>query len=361
MTIDLHIDRRVDEAYGILVDPFNLDAQYERIELGDDCVLQSDYFSTEKVMGSFTPLWLPDFSRRILRIYYKTTLGSETQTYKLETMFMDRKDIKFSEGAKTRSVDLHSANWRYTNLGSISGSTHPAKERMLSYIEADMTQYLSTPKQFYIAPGVNTNKTFGKEVVLKKDDSHFTLYNVIADLLGCGSVDCDEHGRNVLKPYVTPAKRPIIWTFEDGANCQYEDEMTISPGSGSVPTHYFVRNGDNGQIYRAIIPQTSPYSYSRTGRIDHVIYEHKGLGNAAAYQAKANEYMNRALSFAITVEISHYFAPIRHGDVVRFIRKETGTDIRGMVYAMDRECSKPGIPTRTVLGVVGGGLGNVYP
>ena len=98
----------------------------------------------------------------------------------------------------------------------------------------------------------------------------------------------------------------------------------------------------------------------------HVVadYVHNELGEAAdkgiqaAVNRKCNEYYERMLSLAVSVQIEHPYAPVSPGDAVRFRRGSA--DFVGIVHAMQTELSE-GLMTKTSIDVIGGALGEIYP
>jgi hypothetical protein len=357
--IDFRADRRTDDIYGVLVDPWRLDDEYQRVEIGDDGQLSFNYYTDEKVSGHIEPLDFPDVNNRMLRIYCDMTKGSETERVKVGTFFMRRRDIGYAVGAKTRRIELHSMNYRFIPDATNNNIFTRAGAVALDWLKERIGIYSSAA--IYAAPGVDKAKTFvGSVAAGKAGRPYLEVLNYVADYLGCGSVDVDSHGRQVFAPYVVPANRPVIWTFIDNENCQYEDEIIISSSEDDVPTGIKVYNPADNTYYYRELPDWSPYSRQMRGRYVHAYYTHPDLGNAAAYNKKADEYYAAMLSTAVSIEISHYFAPIKHGDAVRFIRQETNTDVVGVVHAIDMSLV-PGLPCRTVLDIVNGALGNVYP
>ncbi|MDR1421357.1 MAG: hypothetical protein LBI64_00630 [Coriobacteriales bacterium] len=358
--IDLRKANRSDRVYGVLVHPHNIDDEYDEIDLGEGAVLNYNYYSDERVTGSFCPINFPDINNRLLRIYYETEIDGERERMELETLFMRRRSIAYAAGAKDRDVELHSRIYRWvTDYLAKDVMWHPTTPAInhLNFYFNDLDEAM-----MYYDPAVNIQKKPASSVCTSKVGEKFLkTINFVADYIGAGALDVDTHGKLVMKPYLAPADRPVVWTFVDDENCMYADELTIDSLEDDIPSGINVYSSKNGGMARRMeLPSSSPYSYYQRGRRVHAYYRHDELETSDQVAAKCKEYYDRMLSLVVSVEISHYFAPIRHGDAVRFVRAETGTDVVGIVHAMDREL-KPGIPTRTVLDIVNGALGNVYP
>ena len=353
--MDFRLSGAKDSFYGELVTP-DLAVNLGRVEV-PEFTLNWSYYSDEKRTGSFTAIDFPDTGNNLIRLFCDRTLGSETVTIPFGTYFMKRGNVTFDGSKKSQDIELHSTIWRHVNDFNYADKVLYAGQGAMAYLTA-ITE--SGYGQIHYE-GVS-ERNLSQDAIFKAGESRLKILNYCCDYLGCGSVDVLDDGRLVARPYLNPEQRPIAWTFEDGQNCQYVNEMVISSSEDDIPTAIYVSATNDGTAVSAIkrLPDSSPYSAVQRQRNVIAYYSHNDLAISttlqAAAEAKAEEYYSRMLTFAITLEIEHFYAPIKPGDAVRFIRGDT--DITAVVSAMEIS-SVPGIRTRTLLNVIGGALGEL--
>ena len=343
-----------DVFYAGIVSP-DLSAGYGWIDI-PEFSLNWSYYTDEKRSGSFTAIDFPDIGNNLLRLYCDRTLNGETVQIPFGTYFLRRGDASFNGAMKARDVKLHSTVWRHINDFNYADYVIPAWSDAMTYLTAIVNSGYGQIHYENV-----TDQQLSNAAIFKAGESRLKIINYCCDYLGCGSVDVLDDGRLVARPYLNPENRPIVWTFEDGQNCQYVSEMTISSNEDDIPTAVYVNASCDGQTKSAIrrLPDSSPYSAAQRKRNNVAYYSHNDLTVSttlqAAAEAKADEYYSRMLTLAVSVEIEHFYAPIHPGDAVRFVRGET--DITAIVSAMEIK-STQGIRTRTVLNVIGGALGD---
>ena len=279
----------------------------------------------------------------------------------LGTFFMRKTGAEHHQGGKTRDIDLHSMIYRHikdtehgTWIVEGLGAWARLAEMASSYVRSTIVK----------DPDVG-ERVFAKTVSMTRKPMIEPM-NYACDFLGCGSIDVKPDGTLWVHRYIEPAMRPVVWTFEDGANCSYSSDIIIDTNEDDMPNAVRVFCEKDGTVYNAqrVLPSSSPYSLEQRGL--HVVadYVHNELGEAAdkgiqaAVNRKCNEYYERMLSLAVSVQIEHPYAPVRPGDAVRFRRGSA--DFVGIVHAMQTELSE-GLMTKTSIDVIGGALGETYP
>jgi hypothetical protein len=414
---------RLDEFFGVLVDPWKLDKEYERVELGQ-VSLSSNYYTDERITGSMAPP--PDFKpvgNRLLRIYMESTLDGEKKLTELGTFFMRRGQTTSKDDAKERDIELHSCIWRYMNDYVIASYSFAAGADCIS----SMQLILSRSGGKIETRGVKPTKLL-QPVAWEPGTNELVINSWWADYMGCDGMLVDTHGRCYITPYVPLEKRQVVWTFEDGVNCMYVDEFIVDSNEDDLPNalQIWYKVGDYQYKVSRQLPESSPYSLKQRGRFVTAHYnynnlplpkgqwatctndsakmyaqpdtastvvedlwtggggyvlddqvegwvrmnwqhgqlfvgwvETKNLFNKNAAEKRGDEYYSKLLSLAVSVEFTHHYAPIKEGDAVRFIRGNT--NIIGIVHAMEIDELVPGVPTHTVIDVLNGALGDVYP
>ena len=420
MAVDLTKGSTIWSFYGKLVDPFNLDVEYERVDVGR-VSLSYNLYTDERVTGSLSaPPDFPITNNRLLRIYAEIESGTDYQLLCLGTFFMRHRKTTSKGGMKQREVELHSTLWRHMNDFQYSAYYLPPGGSPATYLTAIVQSGGGTVR---ISGGMDV--PFKEGAIIKEGRPRIDLLNYCADYLSCDSLDVDSQGVLVCTPYILPENRPVVWTFDDGLNCMFEDDFIVDSNADDIPTAIYVNASTNDMTIYATryLPTSSPYSFQQRGRqviayfshndlpliVGHAIvnkdcklYTSKDTGSAvlqdmskyddvtvvvpqiegddwvqtrwnstvgwtqssnlssqATIEKKADEYYSKIISLAISIEISTHFAPVHPGDCVRFIRGNT--DIMGIVHAIDISELKEGAPMRIVIDVIGGGLGDVYP
>ncbi|MDR3052864.1 MAG: hypothetical protein LBU48_03250 [Coriobacteriales bacterium] len=423
MTIDWRKGNREDICYGVLVDPVNLDKEFERVDIGEFSI-SSNYYTDERVSGQISPP--PSFrpvGNRLLRIYMESTAqNGERAKTELGTFFMRRTQTTLSKGAKVRDIELHSTIWKYVNDWCLADYLWPAGTDALAALMSQRNKTIGTIDDIRGVKPVRLREP----VAWQSGTNALKIANWFADYLGAEALNVDTHGRIFITPYILPDKRPVVWTFEDGVNCMYVDEYIVDSNEDDIPNYVAInlRNGDYCYKAKRLLPASSPYSVEQRGRLVTAHYEYSELPLAVGdwaictragkiYQSKdtasavvhetwvgggsrctkpqegewlwvswqqgqyyygwakakdfvsidaadkrADAIFSKILSLAISIEIQHHYAPIKIGDAVRF--KRGNTDIVGIVHAMEMEGTS-GLVTNTVLDVLGGALGDVYP
>ena len=63
----------------------------------------------------------------------------------------------------------------------------------------------------------------------------------------------------------------MVWTFDDGLNCMYEDDFIVDSNADDIPTAIYVNASTNDMTIYATryLPASSPYSFQQRGRTGH--------------------------------------------------------------------------------------------
>jgi hypothetical protein len=425
--VDWTRGNREDSFFGVFVDPFNLDKEFERVELGEFSLI-ANYYSDERITGSMTtPPGFPNVGNRLLRIYMQSESDSKLEITELGTFFMKRGESTIASDAKKRDIELHSTLWKYITDFTWQTNVWKPGTDAIAAMNAFASRVLG-PSGLLDTKGV-ISKPLRQPVIYKGGITYLTVINWFADYAGAEAASVDAHGRCYIAPYISPSKRAVAWTFEDGVNCMYEDELIANSNEDDIPTGLTVvyDQGDTHYNANRSLPASSPYSEPQRGRYQSVYYEHSDFSleagwpircttacklyaqqdtssqvihdlwvggqvtmtqaqagewiwinnwweshdscfsgwaearnffSSRAVEKKADEYFERLTSLAISIEFTHHFAPIKIGDVVRYIRGNT--NVLGIVHAMEIEGTQGAI-TRTVIDRLDGALGDVYP
>ena len=418
MTVDYTQGNALDIFYGLLVDPIDLSQTYERVRIPSNLTLSWNAHTDEKRTGGFSAFGFPETGNRLLRIFCERHQGNDAATIPLGTYFMRRKDATYQRGLLLSGIELHSTLWRHINDRNYADYSFPAGDLAAVRMQALVSSGFGTLR---IEPGVS-DIPLKQPAYFKAGDERLAMINYCADYLGCESLDVDEDGILVARPYIPYQQRPVVWTFEDGRNCMYMDKHVISSNRDDIPTAFYVSctAGDIQLTAIRRVPAESRYSALSRGRQQVAYYAHNdlslvvghaivnrdcklyaskdttstvlqdmsvrddvtvvaqqadgdewvqtrwnsttgwtqavNLSSQASVDAKADEYYDRGMSLAVSVEIEHMYAPVRPGQAVRFVRGSTGTDIVGIIHAQGL-AAKRGIRTRTTIDVIGGELG----
>ncbi len=188
--------------------------------------------------------------------------------------------------------------------------------------------------------------------------SYLRIINDLLDTIGYFAMTPNGNGQFVVKPYVLPANRPVIWEFLDGANCIYVPDFTNDVDLFSIPNTFIavgVGDGDTAALtstYTNTDP-TSPYSTVSRGRTIVAVE----TGVEAVDQTTLDNFARRRLveltSPTQSVEIRHAYVPgLAVNDAVWFRSVPAGIDARHVVTKTVVDLNPTGLCVTTIEKVV---------
>ena len=177
---------------------------------------------------------------------------------------------------------------------------------------------------------LTTDWTFGLQASGEEDGgSKLEAVNALLALAGYGSASTDRMGSVVMAPYVDPAQRTPVWTFEEGVNATFlaeaDEERDTSAVANVVLAIY--EDSESTVIGEAVDDDPmSPYSTVSIGRRKVVKKTYHGTATQAEADAKAAELLKTNQSVIHRVKLQHVHCPATVGDVVRLKWPSAGID-----------------------------------
>lgn len=149
--------------------------------------------------------------------------------------------------------------------------------------------------------------------------SKLDAINALLNLAGYSSAHTDEYGRVVMAPYVVPAERTPVWTFQEGVNATFLAKATEERDSRDVCNVVLaIYETDEQTVIGEAVDDDpmSPYSTATLGRSKVAKYAYNSTVTQAEADAKAAELLKTQQSTIRRVTLSHIHCPARVGDVV---------------------------------------------
>lgn len=152
-----------------------------------------------------------------VRIWHTATLGGESVTNELATLFPEPMGGTLSRGRVSGSVNLYGpvkalAGDIFGGDGGGGARGIAAGTNIKSYFEYRVKAAFRTPRVMAFA----ASSTFPSYHVWEPGTSALTELHAAADACG-GYIEDDSHGRVVLAPYILPAKRAESFIMPSGA------------------------------------------------------------------------------------------------------------------------------------------------
>lgn len=153
--------------------------------------------------------------------------------------------------------------------------------------------------------------------------------NSLLSIAGYSAASTDRMGNVVMRPYVDPADRAPVWTFEEGVNATFlaeaEEERDTSAVANVVLAIY--EDSESTTIGEAVDDDPmSPYSTVSIGRRKVAKYTYHGSAAQAEADAKAAELLKTAQSVIHRVKLRHVHCPAQVGDVVKVVWPSAGIE-----------------------------------
>ena len=177
---------------------------------------------------------------------------------------------------------------------------------------------------------LTTDWTFGLQASGEGDGgSKLKAVNALLALAGYGSASTDRMGNVVMAPYVDPAQRTPVWTFEEGVNAIYLEEADEEYDTSDVKNvmQAIYEDSESTVIGEAVDDDPmSPYSTVSIGRRNVGDKTYHGTVTQAEADAKAAELLKTNQSVIHRVKLEHVHCPATVGDVVRLKWPSAGID-----------------------------------
>lgn len=181
-------------------------------------------------------------------------------------------------------------------------------------------------------------RAYGIGVASQQSDSDTTagdtlldMVNDLLDLAGFRAAYTDVYGRIIMRKYLDPAEKPVVWSFAEGPAAKFEGTMTEERDYTSAANHVVVCYGSLGTdgSSEAIVAEAydndpnSDLSTVSRGRVITKSYSYNELppGSTAAERqawadARAKVLLSTAQSVIERVNLTHAYAPVALNDVV---------------------------------------------
>ena len=201
-----------------------------------------------------------------------------------------------------------------------------------------------------------SDKVLGAEWVFGLDGdnggSKLDALNSLLSLAGYSSASTDPMGNIVMSPYVDPASRNPVWTFEEGAGATFLKQATEERDTRDVSNVVLAIYESQGEttIGTAIDDDpNSPYSVQSMGRRKVAKYKYNSTATQAQADAKASELLKTNQSVVHRVTLKHIHCPARVGDVVRVKWPSAGIDATFVIRTQTIEIGSAGCMTTSEL------------
>lgn len=167
---------------------------------------------------------------------------------------------------------------------------------------------------------------------------------VINDLLaaaGYANLWTDRNGVYRIEPYIAPASRPIVWSFEEGDTAihtpDWQYELALWEASNTVIMTS--QATDAGSVYMATAVDNNPASPTSTvsmGRtLNPIVVENVEASSQGDLEAQALRTLLDASNVAGRLRVTHAAVPVWFDDAVRFVSQ--GTDTSATISRMSLE------------------------
>lgn len=182
--------------------------------------------------------------------------------------------------------------------------------------------------------------------------SKLQAMNSLLSLAGYSSASTDPMGNIVLKPYIDPASRNPVWTFEEGLNAtflaQAQEELDTRDVANVVLAIY--ESSGETTIGTAVDDDpNSPYSTVSMYRRKVAKYKYNSTATQAEADSKAAELLRTNQSVIHRVTLKHIHCPAMVGDVVRVKWPSAGIDASFTIRTQEIEVGSAGCLTTSEL------------
>lgn len=208
----------------------------------------------------------------------------------------------------------------------------------LAVLDADgLTEALSLPAGTEVVPTVvdliksagetaiaatDLGRTLSAPVTFDPGESKLTVINtLLSECSDYWALWVNRAGVFQISPWIPPAERGIVRTFEAGAASIHYPTWSREQDLGSIPNRVVVSTRGTDEepalVGVAVNQSDGPFSVDGRGRVIQKSYEVEAASQSAV-DALAAQYLQTGASKVLKVEATHAVVPLEQNDVVRF-------------------------------------------
>ena len=188
-----------------------------------------------------------------------------------------------------------------------------------------------------------SNKSLGEDKSWVAGTSLLNIFNDLLTAINYFEIYCNPLGQYVLRPYVAPAERPVVWEFVEGAYSHHSPVWTREQGIFEVPNRVVMSTtGSQDDPAKVAVAEnrdpTSPYSYqARGGRWVTEVQQNMEADSQETLDGLARRKLIESSAPPVTISMSHQKWGLQVHDRVRF--RSQGYDGTATVYTSKADLS----------------------
>lgn len=351
--IDWGRSGRKDSYSFYTVDPFTLQ-ENGQIEIDAKKSKLTWGYGTENLLSGSLSAINSTTRRNLIRVKHTIDFPhGEQYTHTLGTLFVDNSGNSAKFRKVVRGLNCYSTLWRFTQDCLVEDYYKPAGsnaiEALNDFISAEGGRMLL---------GVNTtsNATFSSEVWHEIETNRGEVLRDLASRINC-EVSVNPEGFIVVDGYIPVQNRPVSYTFEAGANCNYLPGVEMSDTADDAVNRVIAYYSDKDSTERVMVDLEyfEPFSYKSIGRRVSKFLKVDEPASREELRNLAFNYLHANKGTTQHFEIEHVYIPdVQTGKLVRYINNndfETPIDNVCLVEQIDMELG-PGGMCKTKLRVV---------
>ena len=201
-----------------------------------------------------------------------------------------------------------------------------------------------------------STKTVAAPRVWEAGASRLEIINALLDTANYFALFTDGDGNFRAEPYSSPASRPIMWEFVDGANCVYRSDLTRERDQYGIPNRVTVKSRGTGTVAGLVsvadnTNPASPWSIPSVGRVKAAEPIEVDAADQVTLDAIAARRLIELTTPTSTITIEAMPVPVAVNDAVRFRRVPMGVDGRHVVSKIEYPSRPTGLAKYTLRGV----------
>ena len=345
---------RKDRYEFVFCDPFTLKETGPVDVEPSSSAVAWDYYSDNVYSGSVT--LIGQDSRgvgkdRLIRVKQVTEVaGEEPVASTLATMFVASCSGRMQFGMKQYKAKCHSTLYRFTQDSLINDYNLKKGANVVNALK-----YLVTVDggKLRILDGVPTSSVLAEDYLAELGRNRREVMAELAGKIDC-MFGCDPEGYVTLEPIVDPAKKPVKYHFEAGANCTYvpgvDEEDNRADIVNRVVVYYTREKASDGYPLTdrvcVELGEESSFCFKRCGRYQTEVIKLTEPCSKADLKNKAQTYLRENSGEKRYYTIEHVSIPgLTVGDVVQY---DNSTDfdepvsVRAMIVGMDMRSLEEG-------------------
>lgn len=223
-----------------------------------------------------------------------------------------------------------------------------------SVVTDAVTSLINSAGEYSIAMTAST-RTLTKAQVWPPGTTKLRIINDLLDTINYFSLSCNKQGQYVVKPYVLPAQRPIVYEFVEGSNAIFKPSWSREQDIFKVPNKVILTTTGSLDTDALVATATnedprSPYSYQSRGRWISLAESNIEAADQATLNSMARRRLVEASSPTATIEFQHAEVDLELHDRVRFFAD--GHDVTSTVYTMKYDLQVGGLISTSLREVV---------